>query len=553
MKKIVFSLFTVFTLIPFIGMSQLSGFAFLAGQTNHSGIKVKFNAHPGTAVSDSTTTTSTGSYSTSITGGVYDVVFSKAGYLISNYNNGATIVLTNSVVLNNDTLKPGNQVNVSGNVCGNWTNNNTYIVTGSITVPTGCTLTIQPGTVIKFNSNDTLTANGVLIASGTTANPILFTSNLATQNIGDWYGILAHNSSSIIDNCIIEYCNGMDATGYNPIISNNVMRNSRSGVYCNNCSPHIFNNKIYNLITPNGSIGIWVEGTCNAVIECNELYAFGTWGCGIITNSNLVRNNIIHDINEGIQSRSSNSRVENNYLYNCNTGIAVYSTNVPYPVITNNTINSSTVGIYVNGSAGTNASIINNIITNNQDGISQYGTTLTGYTISNNLVWNSSSANYNNVQVTGIGQIVGTNTQGNAIDSYYNMSQDPLFAGGTAPALSSSSPCLNAGDVTYSNNIGFNTSYTCTANVVAIKTYNKQSNLLVSIYPNPNNGSFVIEPQNTLYNIHCTVYDVNGKLVLTQTISGKTNIDASSLNEGVYNISIISNEGVLNNRLVIVK
>jgi hypothetical protein len=49
------------------------------------------------------------------------------------------------------------------------------------------------------------------------------------------------------------------------------------------------------------------------------------------------------------------------------------------------------------------------------------------------------------------------------------------------------------------------------------------------------------------------VYDVNGKMVLSQTINGKTNIDASSLSEGVYNISIISNEGVVNKRVVIVR
>ena len=75
----------------------------------------------------------------------------------------------------------------------------------------------------------------------------------------------------------------------------------------------------------------------------------------------------------------------------------------------------------------------------------------------------------------------------------------------------------------------------------------------INIYPNPNNGSFVIEPQNTLYNVHCTVYDVNGKVVLTQSINGKTNIDASSLNEGVYNVSLQSNEGVVNKRVVIVR
>ncbi len=89
------------------------------------------------------------------------------------------------------------------------------------------------------------------------------------------------------------------------------------------------------------------------------------------------------------------------------------------------------------------------------------------------------------------------------------------------------------------------------AAAAGIEQYNV--NYEVNIYPNPNNGSFVIEPQNTLYNVHCTVYDVNGEAVLSQPINGKTSIDASSLNEGVYNISLISDEGVVNKRLVIVR
>ncbi|HEX7415075.1 MAG TPA: T9SS type A sorting domain-containing protein [Bacteroidia bacterium] len=74
----------------------------------------------------------------------------------------------------------------------------------------------------------------------------------------------------------------------------------------------------------------------------------------------------------------------------------------------------------------------------------------------------------------------------------------------------------------------------------------------VSIYPNPSNGSFVMEPNNNAKQT-IQVYDVNGKMVLSQTINCKTTIDASTLNEGVYNISIISNEGVTNKRLVIVR
>ncbi|HEX7413820.1 MAG TPA: T9SS type A sorting domain-containing protein [Bacteroidia bacterium] len=96
---------------------------------------------------------------------------------------------------------------------------------------------------------------------------------------------------------------------------------------------------------------------------------------------------------------------------------------------------------------------------------------------------------------------------------------------------------------------GISTTYTCgTSSIIQFANSNEQ----INIYPNPNNGSFVIEPNiNTKQTMH--VYDVNGKMVLSQIINGKTTIDASSLNEGVYNISLQSNEGIINKRLVIVR
>ncbi|HEX7412901.1 MAG TPA: T9SS type A sorting domain-containing protein, partial [Bacteroidia bacterium] len=83
-----------------------------------------------------------------------------------------------------------------------------------------------------------------------------------------------------------------------------------------------------------------------------------------------------------------------------------------------------------------------------------------------------------------------------------------------------------------------------------IEQYSANTN--ISIYPNPSNGSFVIEPNSTTKQT-MQVYDVNGKMVLSQTINGKTTIDATPLNEGVYNISLLSNEGMVNKRVVIVR
>jgi len=75
----------------------------------------------------------------------------------------------------------------------------------------------------------------------------------------------------------------------------------------------------------------------------------------------------------------------------------------------------------------------------------------------------------------------------------------------------------------------------------------------VSIYPNPTNGMFSIETTKTEKQT-VQIFDVTGKLVLTQVIqNGKTNIDASNLTNGVYNINIISSSGIVNQHLVITK
>ena len=86
--------------------------------------------------------------------------------------------------------------------------------------------------------------------------------------------------------------------------------------------------------------------------------------------------------------------------------------------------------------------------------------------------------------------------------------------------------------------------------LAAITKFSAQST--IQIYPNPTQNNFTIETTN-IERQTISVFDVNGKLVLLQTINGTTNIDASNLAQGVYNINVSNNMGVANKRLVIVK
>jgi hypothetical protein len=88
--------------------------------------------------------------------------------------------------------------------------------------------------------------------------------------------------------------------------------------------------------------------------------------------------------------------------------------------------------------------------------------------------------------------------------------------------------------------------------VSAQNSINQISNLntSVSIYPNPNNGSFIIDAKTE---VHCIMYNVNGVEVLNQKVNGKANIDTYNLASGVYNLSIISNENIINKKVLIIR
>ncbi|WP_298482113.1 right-handed parallel beta-helix repeat-containing protein [uncultured Chloroflexus sp.] len=106
-----------------------------------------------------------------------------------------------------------------------WVTGNVYVVNNCVLiVQAGATLTIQPGVVVKFGpTSDGLRVDGRLIAQGTAAQPIIFTSladdsaggdtngdsSATVPAAGDWYGmVLTSGSETTLDYVQVRYAGG---------------------------------------------------------------------------------------------------------------------------------------------------------------------------------------------------------------------------------------------------------------------------------------------------------------------------------------------------------
>jgi len=232
-----------------------------------------------------------------------------------------------------------------------WTNNRIYIITNDVGVSNGVTLTIQPGTTVKFYPTKRLLVWGTLIADGTPAQPIRFTSNATNPAPGDWDRIYFDGSSvdagfdsagnyvggSILRYAIIEYGNDVYLDDAAPFISHNFF--SKMGSTC--CG-----------------LGGGSNNDANArpTISDNTLVGTGIqlhWNVGSFT---ILRNTLI---GASIYVEKQGSII-GNVVSNAPSGVGIYGGGGQVDLINNQVINCSE-GIVVN----TNGAITGNLVANN--------------------------------------------------------------------------------------------------------------------------------------------------------------------------------------------
>ena len=314
---------------------------------------------------------------------------------------------TDTMINQNYILVNGTHI-PTGNVNGIWTyDGSPYFIDGEITIQQNDELMIEPGAIIYFTGHYKFNIYGRLEAQGTIDDTITFTAqdtligwdalrfgdtNINGQDsskvvyckieygitpeanwIGRSGGIICDNSSDIlIMNCLIQKNSASTGGGginlysnSNVIIRNNIIINNKSGlqswfpgggIYCNNSSPIIINNKImYNKGWFGG--GIYCGDNSNAVIINNEiLYNFAMENGGGITVSSSTP-----DI--------TNNIISHNKYYWSGGGIGLIAAS---PIITNCTIAdnfteepSNYGGGGIRCSFGSNPTLINCILWNN--------------------------------------------------------------------------------------------------------------------------------------------------------------------------------------------
>ena len=423
--------------------------------------------------------------------------------------------------------------------------------------------TIQEGINVSVDGDTILVADGV------------YTGNL--NKYINWNGDEKHlivKSVNGPDNCIIDAEDSgtvFDFYGTNQdsidIIEGFTIKNANSsGIICYYASPTISNNIIINNTSNNGG-GIYLYHS-NAIIINNIImqnlatpciwpgWSFGggiyiSYGSPIVYNNKIINNSAyVNEIESsasdgGISAHHSNVLIKNNLISN-NSGLSngsytIGGVNVSgnefIPIIQNNTItDNSGTGLAVS----VKGHILNNICTMNSGKGLYISNNFIGE-IDNNNVWGNEQNYYN--CPAGIGDTSwGTNNNGTASDSCYNICEDPLFVSNSNEnyflsqfdaGQNSQSPCVNAG---YGLPIEFGLEeYTTRTDLIFDEGYvdigfhylgyepqgsdeeviSIQNNFLNN-YPNPFNPTTTIEfsIQNNS-KVELTIYNIKGQKIKT--------------------------------------
>ena len=194
---------------------------------------------------------------------------------------------------------------VGGHISQDTTWQGDVLITDNVVVQPGVTLTVSPGTRVKFQHYRgyreperrlTLSVLGTTIAEGTPDQPIYFTSDAPDPQNGDWSMLRLESPTgqSRFHYCVFEFGQqGLNVWQGSPEIAHCAFRwNNWEGVYFESyCQPTLD----YCQIVENGYNGLAAEQSNTITMDHCEVWRNGTHGVHIDNSTAEVRRSRIHD------------------------------------------------------------------------------------------------------------------------------------------------------------------------------------------------------------------------------------------------------------------
>jgi hypothetical protein len=307
-----------------------------------------------------------------------------------NYNGGAGLPVLSNNTLSGNGLDNG--IGLGGSLGISMTLPASYYLTfvsRDLTINSNTTLTMEPGTVLKFDAGGSLRVYGILLAQTTPGNEIYFTSihddsvggdtnsngNATSPVKGDWSRIwlFDDDSRAFFDNVVLRYggsgsygvltiwfndgkisfnnsllndsdSEGIDASNGGTItITNSTIENSDySGVSTSNATVIISDSVIQN----NGYNGVQVYGSGTLSLTNSTISNNGQDGVELGHSAVIATNTISNNGESGIEIRPNtfiSPTISDNIITN-NTEDALtvnYNLGAGLPILNNNTISGN--------------------------------------------------------------------------------------------------------------------------------------------------------------------------------------------------------------------
>ncbi len=288
---------------------------------------------------------------------------------------------------------------VSGNQSGTWTPaNNPYEIVGDITIPSGQTLTLNPGVIVRAMGLYQIIAQGNIIANGTEADSIYFVSGQADP-AALWDGIRLENASvqSQFSYCRIDLADyGINSVNSPVSVTFCHFKNNKRGIQAfgigsANPATVLIDHNLIELTVQNA---IMVVQNSNTAITNNEITRNGTspsyYGAIQLSNQSaggscspvIAYNHIHHNFKQGIIAWD------------------LVSANAINPEVHHNLVENNLSGIYFRHSSGYlhHNTVINNFIAGDMN--SGAGFMISGNTAQPYLEDNIVTGNYTGFYLT---------------------------------------------------------------------------------------------------------------------------------------------------------